>query len=87
MKIATNVIFIITIIPIILLIIEVFLAKKDFMGGILLPAAVACTFVSLGFYSLAVAGVMFLIYFVTRYLEKEKYSKLSEIDKMNIKNL
>lgn len=83
MKIAANVIFLITIVPIILLMVEVFLAKKDFMGGILLPSAVACTFVILGFYSLAVAGVMFLIYFVTRYLEKEKYSKLSEIDKIN----
>lgn len=87
MQIAANVMFFITIVPIILLVIEAFLAKKDFMGGILLPATVACTFVILGFYSLAVAGVMLLIYFVTRYLEKEKYSKLSEIDKMNIKDL
>lgn len=48
---------------------------------------VACFFILLGVYAVIISGTMFGIYFVYRQIEKDKQSKKSEIDKMNIQDL
>ena len=60
------------------------LCKRNYKGAIVLPIIVACFFIILGLYAIIMAAIMFGIYFVMRYIEKEKQSKLSEIEKMNI---
>ncbi len=79
-------VFIITI-PTMLFIIEFLLCKKHSKFAVVLPVIVACFAVLFGFLAIMVSAIMFLIYFVFTFSEKEKIKKLSEIDKMNIEDL
>lgn len=74
-------------ISVLLFALQFLLCKRTSKGAIILPLIVACFFIILGLYALFIAAIMFGIYFVMRYIEKEKERKLSEIEKMNIQDL
>ncbi len=63
------------------------MSKRNSKIAIILPIIIACFFVILGFYAVIIAAIMYGIYFVVQYVEKDKQSKLSEIEKMNIEDL
>ena len=73
-------------IPLILFYIEYRLAIKGSKLAIILPTIVLCFAVIMPIVAIT-SIVMFVIYFVVKYLEKEKKDKMSEIDKMNIQDL
>lgn len=75
------------IVPIILFIVEFFLCKKQSKFATILPIITACGFILTGFHAIITAGIMFGIFFVMKYLDKEKQSKQSELQKMNIQDL
>lgn len=58
---------------------EVSLCKRKAKFAFILPFAVACCSVFLGFYSIILSGLMFLIYYamhaVIKQMEKEKRAK------------
>lgn len=82
----TFILFVLIIIPLILFYIEYRLAKEQSKFAIILPVIVLCFAVIIPFVALT-SIIMFVIYFVVKYLEKEKQEKLSEIEKMNIQDL
>lgn len=73
-------------IPLILFYIEYRLAMQGSKLAIILPTIVLCFAVIMPIVAIT-SIVMFVIYFVVKYLEKEKKDKMSEIDKMNIQDL
>lgn len=73
-------------IPLILFYIEYKLAMQGSKLAIILPTIVLCFAVIMPIVAIT-SIVMFVIYFVVKYLEKEKKDKMSEIDKMNIQDL
>ncbi len=83
----TIVLFAMVVIPIILIFVQWYLCKKSSKLALILPLIVACFTVIVGFLALGLSAVMFLIYFVHNHLEKQKRSRLSEIEKMNIEDL
>ncbi len=83
---ATIAIAALLIVPLILFYIEYRLAKIQSKTAIILPVVILCFSVIAPFIAIT-SIIMFVIYFVVRYLEKEKREKLSEIDKMNIQDL
>ncbi|PKM49667.1 MAG: hypothetical protein CVV02_15060 [Firmicutes bacterium HGW-Firmicutes-7] len=74
------------IIPLVLFFVEYLLAKKQSKLAVILPVVVLCFAVLIPFIAIT-SIIMFVIYFVVKYLDKEKQEKLSEIDKMNIQDL
>ncbi|WMJ76075.1 MULTISPECIES: hypothetical protein [unclassified Sedimentibacter] len=74
------------IIPFTLFYVEYRLAKAQSKLAVILPVVVLCFSVIMPIVALT-GIIMFVIYFVVKYLEKEKKNKLSEIDKMNIQDL
>lgn len=74
------------IVPLILFYIEYRLAKIHSRMAIILPVVILCFSVIVPFVAIT-SIIMFVIYFVEKYLEKEKREKLSEIEKMNIQDL
>ena len=86
-RIGTVILLMIVLIPVLLFILEFYLCKKDSKWALIIPMVVACFFILLGFYAVIISGTMFGIYFVYRQIEKDKQSKKSEIDKMNIQDL
>lgn len=74
------------IIPLILFFIEYKLAKQQSKLAIILPTVVLCFAVIMPIIAIT-SIIMFVIYIVVKYLEKEKQNKVSEIDKMNIQDL
>lgn len=83
----SNILIFIIGVPIISFGLEFFFCRINSKVAVILPIVMACFFVVLGFYALIIAAIMFGIYFVMRYLKKEKQVKLSEIEKMNIEDL
>lgn len=84
---ATSILFFLAGIPIALFVIEALLAIKKSKIAIILPVVVACFSVILGFYALMIAALMLAIYFLIKFIDKEKQARLSEIKKMNIQDL
>lgn len=74
------------IIPAVLFFVEYKLAKKQSRMAVILPVIVLCFAVIILYFAIY-AVIMFAIYFLVKYLEKERLEKLSEIDKMNIQDL
>ena len=74
-------------VPVLLFICEVILAKKGSKGAVILPVVVACFAIILGYYALIVALVIAAIYLAINHLNKKKQNQNSEIDKMNINDL
>ena len=74
-------------IPLLLFICEVLLAKRGSKWAIILPVIVLCFAVLLGFYPIIVSGIMAIIYLVVKQLKKTNEKQTSEIDKMNINDL
>lgn len=72
---------------ILLFALEFFLCKVNSTIALVIPIIIACSFVFLGYFPLIVAAIMYTTFFVMRYIEKEKRKKLSELEKMNIKDL
>ncbi|MEG1500589.1 MAG: hypothetical protein RR396_01385 [Clostridiales bacterium] len=87
MKIATGLILTMITLPVILFIIEYFLAKNKNRAAMILPMIVACFFAIAGFYALIIGAIMFAINLIMQHIDKEKQAKLSEIEKMNIEDL
>ena len=75
------------IIPLLLFICEVILAKKGSKLAVILPVIVLCFAVILGYYPIIIAAVMAVIYLAVNHLKKIKDNQNSEIDKMNINDL
>lgn len=86
-RIGTVILLMIVLIPVLLFVLEFYLCKKNSKWALIIPMVVACFFILLGLYALVISGTMFGIYFVYRQIEKDKQSKKSEIDKMNIQDL
>lgn len=84
---ATSILFFLAGIPIALFVIEALLSIKKSKIAIILPVVVACFSVILGFYALMIAALMLAIYFLIKFIDKEKQARLSEIQKMNIQDL
>lgn len=74
------------IIPLILFLMEYRLAKSQSRMAVILPVVVLWFSVII-LYAAIISAIMFVIYFVVKYLEKEKQKKLSELEKMNIHDL
>ncbi len=87
MKIMSFILIIILALPIILFFMQYKLCKKKSKWALILPTIVAGFSILVGYYTIILASVMFLMYFVSMHLEKENENKLSEIEKMNIKDL
>lgn len=88
MKIPSTILmFVLVLVPLLLFVLEFFLCKRHAKAALILPVVVACLVVFVGFYAWMVAAVLIAIYLVMRYIEKERQSKLSEMQKMNIEDL
>ncbi len=87
MRTLTAILAFIIILPAIFFTIQFYLCKKKSNFALIFPVITACFFVILGYYALIMTGIMFLIYFVMKHLDKLKEAKNSEIKKMNIEDL
>ncbi len=87
MRITAFMIIIFLALPIILFFMQYKLCKKKSKWALILPTIVASFSALVGYYTLILSAVMFLMYFVNEKLEKEKQSIKSEIEKMNIEDL
>ncbi|MDF2948067.1 MAG: hypothetical protein K0R07_77 [Sedimentibacter sp.] len=74
------------IVPFILFFIEYRLAKIQSRMAIILPVVILCFAVIVPMVAIT-SIIMFVIYYVVKYLEKEKQEKLTELEKMNIQDL
>lgn len=77
----------IVLLPALLFVFQFYLCKKNSSFALVLPIIVACFFILFGFYALIIAAIMYGIYFVMKYVEKEKCSKQNELERMNIQDL
>lgn len=73
-------------VPLLLLLLQYMLCKRKSKMALFLPLIVASFFIIFGLSALILSAIMFGIYFVMRYLEKEKQATLSELEKMDIED-
>ena len=74
-------------VPMILLVLQWYLCKREFKFAIVLPAIVACFYLLFGLKLIGVSAIMLLIYVVMTYVLEEKKKITSEIEKMTIQDL
>lgn len=87
MTTSVSIFWVIIIIPILLFIFQFYLCKNNSKFALILPTIVACFFIFFGFLALIVSGIMFLIYFIMKHLQKETQVIQSDLEKMNIQDL
>lgn len=87
MTILSNVLWFLIILPLLFFGVEVFLCIRFPRFALIPPIAAAALFFVLGFYALILAAILVGIYFVIRHLRKERQSRLSEMERMNIQDL
>ncbi len=87
MKITLFIVIFLLILPIILFYSQYRLCKKKSKFALILPTIVLAFSVIVGYFGIIISITMFLMYFITNYLEKEKQNKKFEMDKMNIEDL
>lgn len=74
-------------IPIVLILLQCYLCKKDSPFAIKLPIIAACFFIFFGFYAFGWAVILYAIYYISQ-KQKFKHTKtVDELDKMNIEDL
>jgi len=83
-----NSIILLLIIPVLLVIIEHFLAKmKNPIAGLILPILFGISLTFTAWYGLLLSIFLFITYFVTRNNKEKENKGPTDIDKMNIEDL
>lgn len=73
--------------PMILYVVEYWLAKNQHKAALILPIVVACFMVIFGLYAIMVAAIMFVIYYIQKLKHKKASEELSELEKMRLNDL
>ncbi len=83
----SSVFLVLLFVPIILFALEIIAYKINKVAALIIPLFIVFSSILFSFYALITAAIMYGIFFIMNYVEKQNKERKAEMEKMNIKDL